>query len=397
MSSAQLVRLAVASDLHAHSAHKRSPSHLNANAPETIPNQHPILGLIHLIRDKQLTATALLCPGDLGHQADPQGIRYSWEALKRVAKALRADFFTATAGNHDIDSRYQGSTHDPEHILKSLTPSFPLGEVRFDDRYWARAYAIKDTKSFRLVLLNSSAYHGNTPAEKNHGRVDGRTLEELRKDLSKLKRKEVNILLCHHHPHQHSEIGLGEDDVMRQGQLLLDLLASSGANGRWLVIHGHKHHPKISYAAGGAGSAVVFAAGSLCSTLYPALQTVARNQFYIIEIDPSACTHGLVGRIRAWDWASGIGWIEGGQSSGLPAESGFGLRKDPLSVAQELSQIVATSPDPIITWPDLTNRYPDIRFILPQDLGLVEQELSESHGIFITKKGAIPYEIGRNR
>jgi 3',5'-cyclic AMP phosphodiesterase CpdA len=393
MSSVPKITLAIASDLHAHSNHTVSPSHLNTSAPDDNANQHPITGLIALIEKERLTATALLSPGDLGHQADPQGIRYSWSALQRISLALGAEFYTATAGNHDVDSRYQGNDHAPEHILKGLTPSFPLGDDRFDDRYWARAYVIKDTDSFRLVLLNSSAYHGNTPTEKNHGRIDRQTLDDLRKDLTMRGRREINILLCHHPPHQHSELGLGEDDVMKQGQLLLDLLGS-GQHGRWLVIHGHKHHPKLSYAAGGGGSAIVFAAGSLCSTLFPDLQTVARNQFYLVEIDPKECTSRLLGRVRAWDWASGIGWIRGGESSGLPAHCGFGLRADPSLVAEQIAKIVNASSVPI-PWAALTDEYADILYALPQDLNRIETELSEVHKIQIAKIGSLPHEIGK--
>jgi hypothetical protein len=275
--------------------------------------------------------------------------------------------------------------------LKALTPSFPLGDDRSDDRYWARAYVIKDTDSFRLVLLNSSAYHGNTPTEKNHGRIDKQTLDDLKRDLTMRGKREINILLCHHHPHQHSELGLGEDDVMKQGQLLLDLLGS-GQHGRWLVIHGHKHHPKISYAAGGGGSAIVFAAGSLCSTLYPELQTVARNQFYLIDIDPDECSGGLMGRVRAWDWASGIGWIRGKDDSGLPAHCGFGLRSDPSLVAKQIADIVTTSSVPIL-WETLTHSCPHILYALPQDFHRIEAELSDVFKIHITKIGSLPHEI----
>jgi hypothetical protein len=181
---------------------------------------------------------------------------------------------------------------------------------------------------------------------------------------------------------------------MKQGQLLLDLLGS-GEHGRWLVIHGHKHHPKISYAAGGGGSAVVFAAGSLCATLYPELQTVARNQFYLIEIDPDECKkRGLVGTVRAWDWASGIGWIDGNDTSGLPPTFGFGARADPTLLAQQIASAI-TGSDPVL-WASLMEQLPEIRYVLPQDLARVQKELSENHGIQVSRKGAVTYEIGRS-
>ena len=80
MTSERIIRIAIASDLHAHSNHVLSPSHLNVSASENFANLHPITALLELIKREYLTATALLSPGDLGHQADPEGIRYAWSA-----------------------------------------------------------------------------------------------------------------------------------------------------------------------------------------------------------------------------------------------------------------------------------------------------------------------------
>ena len=393
MNDGEPIFIAVASDLHAHSGHKNSPSHLNINHPESPAAHHPIASLVDLIRREQLRATALLSPGDLGHQADPQGIRYSWQALSQISKELRAEFLAATAGNHDIDSRYKTNNHDPEHILKSLDPGFPFGDETLDNKYWARAYAIRDHSQFRLLVLNSSAYHGGAAIEKNHGRIDEVALDAIRKELDSRDRKDVNLLLCHHHPHQHSEINLGEYDVMKRGQLLLDLLGS-GNYGRWFVIHGHKHHPKITYAAGGSQSPVVFSAGSLCSALFPELQSIARNQFYIIELDPAQCrSRGLVGRIRCWDWAYGTGWIEAQSSSGLPSEFGFGTRQDPRLLASDVANHMSGIPS--MDWDALGRALPDILYLLPQDVRQLDSELFRNHKLRITWQGSKPIELGR--
>src|ERR1039458_1676051 len=265
MASAFL-RIAVASDLHAYSQDDSHPSHLKVTDSETLVGDQPISGLLELVTLRGLTANILLSPGDLGHKASIAGVKYAWQALHKIKQALQAEYTTATAGNHDIDSRYQGDDHAPEHILKALIPSYPFDDELSNDRYWSRAYVIRTFEDYRLVLLNSSAYHGHTPVEQNHGRIDKQTLSTLSAELKNLPPKPVNILLCHHHPLMHSELGLGEDDYMKNGQLLLDLLGG-GQVGQWLVIHGHKHHPRISYASGGSNSPAVFSAGSLCANL----------------------------------------------------------------------------------------------------------------------------------
>jgi hypothetical protein len=393
MSGDPVIRIAVASDLHAHDAHKSSPSHLNVKSPRTPVHQHPIASLQDLIEREKLRATILLSPGDLGHQADVLGISYGWDALAELSKSLGADLFTATVGNHDMDSRYKNNDPDPEHILKNLEPSFPFGEESLDNKYWARKYAIRDSTHLRLLVLNSSAFHGNQAIEKNHGRVNPLTIDSIRKELDGKSPKEVNVLLCHHHPQSHSELKLGEDDVMKQGQLLLDLIGS-GTYGRWLVIHGHKHHPKITYAAGASHSPVVFSAGSLCSTLYPELQSSARNQFYIIEIDANECAaRGLVGRIKAWDWSFGIGWIEASTGSGLPSEFGFGTRQDATLLAQLVANVLQNAPS--IGWSELTRQLPELAYLLPQDLRQLESELGGRHNMRLVRQGSKPFELGR--
>jgi 3',5'-cyclic AMP phosphodiesterase CpdA len=396
MGTTNVVRIAIASDLHAFANLDPSPSHLDIELPESVTLQHPIEALIERINleSDKLNADILLSPGDLGHAADPKGIAYSWHALEKIARALNCEVYTATAGNHDVDSRYKGTDHDPDHILKGLSPSFPLQNETLDDRYWARTYTIHDGVSYRLVVLNSSAFHGNNEIEKNHGRIDLKSLERLKHDLASLQNKQINVLLCHHHPHSHSEYDLGEGDVMKQGQLLLDLLGS-GQYGRWLVVHGHKHHPKIAYAAGGSNSPVVFGAGSLCSILAGKLQTVARNQFYIIDMDTTDCErYGLVGRVRAWDWYPGRGWIEASTNSGLPAEFGFGERRDPVLIAKGVTALVNASPDSV-PWSTILEQLPNIAYLLPQDLSELVRILERDYPVLVTWNGTAIVEVGR--
>jgi hypothetical protein len=211
--------------------------------------------------------------------------------------------------------------------------------------------------------------------------------------LNKRGVREINVLLCHHHPQQHSELGLGEHDVMKQGQLLLDLLGSADF-GRWLIIHGHKHHPKITYAAGSATSPIVFSAGSLCSTLFLPVQTVARNQFYIIDIDPKQLPIlGLAGRIRAWDWATGSGWLPANERSGLPHEFGFGFRGDPIVLADQIASLVSSGVP--LVWDEVRTAFPYVDFVLPQDMMRLESRLIRNHSMRIVKDRGRAFQLGK--
>jgi hypothetical protein len=390
------LKIAVASDLHAFDKvgdGAVSPSHLRITAPENEPGKHPIVGLLKLIEEQGLVADLLVSPGDLGDKANPSGILYAWRAIHQIGAKLGAELVTASSGNHDLDSRYLTS-EDAKGFLLSMTPPYPLPDEVSNNKYWARNFVIKDESNYRLVILNSSAYHGGQPGEINHGRVAESTLSVLQDDLSKLEPKLINVFLCHHHPQQHMELNLGDYDVMKNGQLLLDLLGS-GEFGRWLIIHGHKHHPKIAYAQGGATSPVVFSAGSLCANLYLELQTLARNQFYIVTLPYADLNRlGLVGRIEAWDWASGAGWAPAaGSSSGLPASCYFGYRTDPRLLANKVSDLVVHNK---VDWSAVREALPEITYLLPQDLFVLKKELKSLHGLEVIEVDGQPKQVGKS-
>lgn len=388
-----VLTVAVATDFHAYDeldAGKR-PSHLCVTSPESEPTQHPMSGLYYLINQESLKADILLLGGDFGHKARPAGIQYAWQKSQDLAKALDVSFTAATSGNHDLDSRYGYTKFDAKGVLQTLRPHFPLANEIQCDRYWARHFVIVHNPPYRLVILNSSAFHGTAPDEIAHGRISDHTLEALQTDLDATTTEPVNILLCHHHPQQHMELRLGDYDVMKNGQLLLDLLGS-GKYGRWLIIHGHKHHPKLTYASGSASAPVVFSAGSLCAELYLELQTRARNQFYMLSLPYSKFSHfGCVGIVNAWDWSTGIGWIRAGASSGLPWRSGFGCRTDATLLAAEIARHVGT----FMSWQDVLGTVPAVDFLLPQDERILSDALRDQHNLHIARNtDGVPVQIG---
>lgn len=369
--SGPVFRVAVLSDLHAYSEGRNRPSFLDVRSGAHPSNQHPISSLKTLISKTPIQADFLLCPGDLGHRASIQGIEYAWEQLHDIGRSLGARLVTGTAGNHDMDSRRIHTGFASDRTLKMLDPAFPLpGDLW--DRYWARHYAIVDHSDCRLVVLNSSAYHGQTDEEQNHGRVDTFTLEQMKSELLKPCSARLNILLCHHHPQQHSEHNLGEDDVMKNGQLLLDLLGSGGI-GQWLLIHGHKHHPKITYASGSSLSPAVLSAGSFSFRLSIDLDGVARNQFYVVEFSSDDLDKfGLVGQVSAWDWMNGSGWVPATSRSGLPASFGFGAR-DPRGVTDQVEQFMKGKE--LEQWSTVSAAIRSVDHLLPSDLRLLNNFL----------------------
>jgi hypothetical protein len=385
--------VAVASDLHAFTDSKdaAAPSYLNINGKPNSSGLHPLSALTRMILDLGLVADLLLCPGDLGDKASQEGTIYAWDAIHKIAKSLKSITVLATTGNHDVDSRFIHDV-DPLSTLKSLVPTYPTGTVILDDRYFARAYVIYELNGCRVLVLNSCAYHGGQTGSNDHGHITPTTVQQIKTELKELTPKRINILLCHHHPQQHTELGLGDYDIMKNGQLLLDLVGS-GEFGHWMVIHGHKHHPKLNYAAGGSESAIVFSAASLSASLYPELHSAARNQFHLVQFNlDDPLRKRLVGSVRSWSWHAGTGWEPAGAGPGMPTITGFGCRSDLSQLAAQINSKL-TGPG-VTSWADFLVSFPEAANLVPADFSSLRRYLA-SDGIEIFEVDGIPDHVGR--
>lgn len=364
------MKIAVVSDLHAYNSKKwkkdDSPSHYDIANPGP-GDQCPMVSLHEFIRKNSLKADALLCPGDVTNQACSDSLQIAWKAIAEAKKLLGASSLVATVGNHDVDSRGKHNKYDPIAGLKSLTPKFPISRQNLRNEFWANHFFIWEQDDCRILVVNSSAYHNNKH-EVQHGRVADTTRKEIEKKLDKLDPKPINLLLCHHNPDVHSELKLGEHDQIVGGQLLIDVLAKPN-RGQWLVIHGHKHHPKLAYAAGGSMSPTLFSAGSIASTLYKTLRMEAGNQFYILSFDKDEISkRGLVGKFQSWNWHKGLGWVPATNDKGLPATGGFGHRENPELLAQRIARYFSTRTRKYLSGTNVYEKFPNLEYMIPNDL-----------------------------
>lgn len=403
-------RIAVASDFHAHSKpydDKDAPSYLSLHSPEGRTAVNPVAGIEALIAEQNLEADILLCPGDMGDKADIAAQSYVWRKLQDLGRLLNAGQVLATAGNHDLDSR-NSADFDAKGGLQSLSPVFPGLSEELCDRYWSRNYVIHEEASWRIVLLNSSAYHGGRAPkndehageeEYNRGRISLRTLERLKAELEGSNKLPLNILLTHHHPARNSDIPNSIDySEMVAGDQLINLLSELNT-GSWLVIHGHKHVPKIWYAGSGTGAGpVIMSAGSFSAKLYPEIGGIARNQFYIVEIDIEATESnqmGVLGQVYAWDWSPHIGWQEAKDGSGIPYVAGFGWRENADRVATDVANAFADLATPFAQWGDVGKSIPLHPFLTPQALKRLRRILVDDHKLEVLFDGSGPRTIGK--
>ena len=385
------MKLLVISDLHVFSkmeAGKEPPSYFAVkNGSATPLSSFDIKNEFYEALVKyNIKADYVICCGDIVHKADEDGFSEAWAFVHDVKTRVGAVDALVTAGNHDVDSKYLTSKGSPTEYLKTLVPGFPSSDDREFNAYWARDFYVKETDDVRFLVINSSSAHGYKD-EDQHGRLHDRALQEIKKYTCSNGHKCVNICISHHHPHRHSEHCLGDLDDLKNGQMLLDHLGTAGS-GQWLFLHGHKHHPRLNYSQGSSMSPVVFAAGSFSARLYPEIRNFARNQFYVLDIDITAVKKSkkLVGEFNAWSWFATKGWQPACHGDGLPHTGGFGYRE-----LWWLANDMKTSlPAGKYEWSDLASQFPDLRYLIPQDLAHLMHILKDGNFIVEVSPGQDP-------
>lgn len=375
--------IAFLSDLHVFEATKdmkpdNEPSFLSTGTPEIL-YQNPMTDLFHLISEEALSADILICGGDITDKASQAGQIYAWKRINELGAALGTQHVWATTGNHDMNSR---GHYDAKGGLMALQPYFPGYDEQKCDRYWARNFILESFGGCRFLNVNSCAFHGyggNTP-EYDHGRVSDHTLSAIREELTQSPWVGPNIAFFHHHPYPHNPNDDPQYSAMTGGHELMNLLSDGSLGSRWLVMHGHKHYPKIDYAQGGNRGPVIFSAGSFSSK--DLAKEAGANSFYMFDImlEPEVFNLPLAGCGQCWEWHVRKGW-NSSRNDKLPYKFGFGHQPHSQAAAKQIAEIFAQTGEPILSWEQVVAKDPCLNFILPEDLKAVFRELDVKNNI----------------
>ncbi|CAH0231291.1 3',5'-cyclic adenosine monophosphate phosphodiesterase CpdA [Microbacterium sp. Bi98] len=383
------LRFAIMSDIHA-DEQENSDTRIYLEPAHAHRGQYPMADLHHLIQELSLTADYLLLPGDTANKANADGLQYGWRKSHGIASLLGARLI-ATAGNHDV------ITHAPStdrwQMLRDLLPGFPTGDAALDRQYWARGWCVLEQADHRILVLNSTADFPPYPADplspegvEYFGYIERGGLlptveDEVRAFLASAQPK-INVAMIHHHPLEHQLASHLQDSYgpMRRGGELIELFTNAHSSGRWLVLHGHKHIPQLVRATSvSSNGPIVLCAGSLGAKIWDPVDTVARNQFHVLELEDRAPEHGstLIGAVESFSWGVGVGWYRAERKgSGLPARAGFGSNADPAHLAARVDALVPDSPGAFLPYCDLVGELEDLPYLMPADEEALEFHLA---------------------
>lgn len=384
--------IAVLSDLHAYVGEENSHNSL-LEFSASRENKNPLLSLVRYVRENRISADALVCAGDICNQADIDGFSRAWNVLHDLNSALQSSHLIATCGNHDLNSRYakdKGSDDpDPKGALLSLEQRFPFENVVTNNQFWAQNFAIIELGDrFCAVVLNTSAYHGGDEGEIEHGRVSRRTIDAILVQLKNFENRRAYLLICHHHLLPMTGWGAKVDyEYVHNGTELLDALEKATRKS-WLVIHGHRHQPRLLYGPTSSCGPIIFGSSSLGARM-PGVP----NQFHVISTEESAQSDhsSIVGTVKTWSWTETTDWIQSGKrSSGMPALCGFGFKGQIPALAAALSQLVGSN---YMTWKEATQALPSLNYLTPEHMSQLELELSKGGYSIYFNAADLPVQI----
>lgn len=333
-------------------------------------NRHPVESIKKVIKAENLSSDILLCPGDITDRINQQGLVSGWQFLKEIKAELSAKMLAITIGNHDVDSRNQYN-RGPFELIKNLDDDIPTEDIRANEHFWRNDYCIIEGDNYILLIINSCFNH-TTPDLSKNTRIDEATIEKIENDLLMKKSiDKIRIAMFHHHPMHHSNSNLTyrDWDFIDQSDKLLFMLENNNFN---LVIHGHKHDPRLVYFN---SSLPVLASGSFSATSN-LLDIGAQNTFHIIEFDLVS----KKGKIVSWIYSPKSGWIQK-LDCYFPCFTGFGSRLNMSDLAKECSDWFSGENKDYIKYSEILTKFPDLDHIIPSDQEKFNNLMKENYGL----------------
>ncbi|MBB6328397.1 putative phosphodiesterase [Algoriphagus iocasae] len=354
--------IAIISDLHCYhiSSSNTLDSYLTTNKSRSNPKDHPVEGIIDLIKKENLSVDLTLCPGDFTNKSDQQGFISGWDFSLEIHGHLKGNQIIATIGNHDVDSYGTHSDYSLE-LAKGIRKGFPIDDEVSRDTFWSKGCVFIEGRSYRVLVINSSHFHYNKDSAAS-GRVDDSLVDYVEKYLDKASNDKINIALSHHHPIDHSRLSLGEEDKIVNADALLEVLGKFKFD---LFIHGHKHDPLLRYhnCSQTNHKIPILSSGSFSATTNLSW-TSKRNTFHKIDLVKDGSLKAK-GKIKSWTFLPRNGWSVISDDGGFHPYTGFGNTD---SLEQITRQIIGTvGSNPITKWSDVVTAVPNVEFLMPNE------------------------------
>ena len=283
-------------------------------------------GLIDILKKHKVDY--LFIAGDLTSIGSPQEFYYCEEKILKIAQevGISKENIICALGNHDVDrtvaelwknaepNEVELGRERPEELNELIKKLYQLMAANTASSCMehinhivtmgiAPFSGVVEREEFIVFVLNSS-WKCNGEQKYAHGIL---TMEQLKwlKDIAEPFRTDPRkkIILMHHHPVDYS-FPIHQEDIskVQEASELIDWAGKYGIN---IILHGHRHHPKIkTYKENGWDNPItIICAGSVSVCVKH--RGEIPNTFHILEFEKDAIPFYLYNYeysgVRGWE------------------------------------------------------------------------------------------------
>ncbi len=260
-------------------------------------------GLIKLMKD--MKPDYMFIPGDLTSAAEPQEFLYCEKRLLSIADEVGIDRsnIIVCLGNHDVDwgisnlsdlqSRTFNNTkeileyrRDKYQHIASHVAGIYMNEILMNKSEGNPAPygGLREEEDFIVFVLNTG-WKCSPLQEFSHGELTKNQLDWLSEKLDYyMEDNRKKIILMHHHPFNYPYPVVGKDITqIVEGADFSEIVENKGVD---LVIHGHRHHPKLkTQLPSGRNPITYFCAGSVSVNSQQRYDGNIPNTMHFIDVD----------------------------------------------------------------------------------------------------------------
>ena len=258
-------------------------------------------GLIELMR--QMEPEYMLIAGDLTSAAEPQEFHYCEKKILEIADevGVKKENVICCTGNHDVDWNISNLFAVPEghfetedqvlacrrdkyQAIASNVAKVCLDEIKVTDEGPAPFSGVYERDDFIVFALNTALRCG-PQLEYSHGELTEKQLMWFEEQLNRFSSdRRKKIVLMHHHPFNYPFPTISEDiSQIKEGAEFTELAEKNGVD---IVIHGHRHHPKVkTVLPKGCAPITYFCAGSLSVNAEHRNNGEIPNTVHFIDVD----------------------------------------------------------------------------------------------------------------
>ncbi len=314
---------------------------------------------------------AILITGDISNRAHVAEFSMASDFFYRITKLfkIQEDRIFYVPGNHDVHwpvmklepkeywkkHRY-GPMLDGGTIFSKRSSAASTGKM-FEEPF----YQVWTDEQMCVVGVNTAS-HDNPHEAHHHGLVPQQAIDELSIYLNGIKKEKEQLKIClmHHHPIIYSDVIPHYADLSAAVNAE-NLMAVLTKNSFDIVIHGHKHNPRLSYqTVNNAHPCLIFGAGSFSSLLDPVNFNGIPNLFHIIELQGrDETTNGIFGNVVSWAY-DGRTWSDKIHNAKLPHIEVFGASVTRNEVISKFRKIISSEfeSNNLLKWPKIVEAEP---------------------------------------